>query len=85
MDHDVQEVLMLPEIKMIGNEITVTFSEEEQKRARLTIAGKLEHFQEIRDNFKTAAQRDDLDQIPLRLKKYEGYKEIEITTATRVV
>ena len=64
------------DIRVEGDEITVTFSEEEQKRARLTIAGKLEHFLEIRDNFKTAAQRDDLDQIPIRLKKYEEYKEI---------
>jgi len=73
------------EIRMEGDEIVVTFSEEEQRRARLTIAGKLEHFHEIRDNFRIAAQRDDQDQIPVRLKKYEGYKEIEITTATRAV
>ena len=52
------------------------FSEEEQQRARLTIAGKLEHVLEIGENFKTAAQRDDLDQIPVRLEKYEGYREI---------
>jgi multimeric flavodoxin WrbA len=60
-----------------GDEITVTFSEEEQKKARLTIAGKLEHYLEIRDNFRIAAARKDLDQIPERLKKYEGYREIE--------
>ena len=65
------------EIKVEGDEITVTFSDEEQKRARLTIAGKLEHFHEIRDNFKMAAGRDDPDQIPVRLRKYEGYKEIK--------
>ena len=65
------------EIKVEGDDISVTFSEEEQKRARLTVAGKLEHYVEIRDNFKIAAARKDLDQIPARLKKYEGYREIE--------
>ena len=55
----------------------MTFSEVEQKRARLTIAGKLEHFYEIGDNYKIAAERDDQDQIPERLMKYEGYKEIK--------
>lgn len=73
------------EIKVEGDDITVTFSEEEQKRARLTIAGKLEHFHEIGNNYKMSAGRDDLDQIPVRLKKYEGYKEIQNTTATRVL
>jgi hypothetical protein len=55
----------------------VTFSEEEQKKARLTVAGKMEHYHEIRDSFRIAAARKDLDQIPERLKKYEGYREIE--------
>jgi len=64
-------------IKVEGDKISVTFSEEEQKRARLTVAGKLEHYLEIRDNFRIAATRNDLDQIPERLKKYEGYREIE--------
>jgi len=64
------------EIKVEGDEITVAFSEEEQKRARLTIAGKLEHINEIRDNLRIAMGRKDLDQIPAKLKKYEGYKEI---------
>jgi flavone/flavonol reductase len=65
------------EIKVGGGDITVTFSEEEQKKARLTVAGKLEHYLEIRDNFRIAAARKDLDQIPERLKRYEGYREIE--------
>ena len=65
------------EIKVEGDDISVTFSEEEQKRARLTVAGKLEHYLEIRDNFRIAAARKDLNQIPERLKKYEGYREIE--------
>lgn len=34
-------------LKIDGDEITVTFDEEEQKRSRLTLAGKLEHFHEI--------------------------------------
>jgi multimeric flavodoxin WrbA len=65
------------EINVEGGKISVTFSEEEQKKARLTVAGKLEHYLEIRDNFKIAAARTDLDQIPERLKKYKGYREIE--------
>jgi uncharacterized Zn finger protein (UPF0148 family) len=65
------------EIKVESDEITVTFREEEQKRARLTIAGKMEHYHEIRDNFRIAAARKDLDLIPERLKKYEGYREIK--------
>jgi len=59
---------------------TMTFSEEEQKKARLTIAGKLEHYHEIRNNFKIAMARKDLDQIPGRLNKYEYYGEIEKET-----
>jgi len=73
------------EIKVEGDDISVTFSEEEQKRARLTVAGKLEHYVEIRDNFKIAAARKDLDQIPARLKKYEGYREIEKKDYCKVV
>ncbi len=65
------------EINVEGGKISVTFSEEEQKKARLTVAGKLEHYLEISDNFRIAAARKDLDQIPERLKKYEGYGEIE--------
>ncbi len=65
------------EIKVEGDEITVAFSGEEQKKARLTIAGKVEHYEEIRDNFRIAATRKDLDQIPGRLKRYEAYREIE--------
>jgi len=42
-----------------------------------TVAGKLEHYLEIRDNFRIAAARRDLNQIPERLKKYERYREIE--------
>jgi multimeric flavodoxin WrbA/uncharacterized Zn finger protein (UPF0148 family) len=65
------------EIRVKGDDISVAFSEEEQKRARLTVAGKVEHYLEIRDNFRIAAARKDLDQIPKRLKKYERYREIE--------
>ena len=68
------------EITVEGDEITVTFSEEEQKKARLTIAGKLKHYHEIRNNFRIAMARKDLDQIPGRLNKYEYYGEIEKET-----
>ena len=63
------------ELEVKGNEIVVTFSEEEKARSRLTIAGKLEHYLEIKDNFRIANSRTDLDQIPDKLKKYEGYRE----------
>lgn len=73
------------EIKVEGDDIFVTFSEEERKKARLTVAGKMEHYHEIRDNFRIAAARKDLDQIPERLKKYEGYREIEKEDYCKVV
>lgn len=62
------------EIKVDGDEITVTFSEEEQKRSRLTLAGKLEHWNELRENFKIFEQREDKDEIPKKLEKYKSYK-----------
>ena len=73
------------EIKVEGDDIFVTFSEEEQKKARLTVAGKVEHYHEIRDSFRIAAARKDLDQIPERLKKYEGYREIKKKDHCKVV
>jgi multimeric flavodoxin WrbA len=65
------------ECPVCGDEITVTFSEEEKKRSRLTIAGKREHFVELQENFKILMQRPDLDQIPKRVEKYKGYKEVK--------
>jgi len=65
------------EIKVDGDEITVTFPEEEQKRSRLTIAGKREHYVELQENFKIMRQKADLDQIPRRIEKYKGYREVK--------
>ena len=42
------------EIKVENGHIAVTFSEEEQKKSGLTVAGKLEHFLEVRENLKIA-------------------------------
>ena len=68
------------EIKVDGNEITVTFSEEEQKRSRLTLAGKMEHWVELRNNFPMIGQRIQKEgmELPKKLEKYKGYKEIQI-------
>jgi multimeric flavodoxin WrbA len=66
------------EIKVEGDKISVTFSEKEQKRSRLTLAGKLEHNDELRHNFGIFAQRQDKDQIPARLEKYKGYRELKM-------
>jgi len=62
---------------MAGGAITVTFSYEEQKKSRLTFAGKLEHFLEVRDNVRVGMARKDPEQISERLKKYEGYPEVQ--------
>jgi multimeric flavodoxin WrbA len=55
-----------------GDEITVTFSEEEQKRSRLTLAGKLEHWNELQDNFRIFMQRPDKDDIIEKSEKYRS-------------
>jgi multimeric flavodoxin WrbA/uncharacterized Zn finger protein (UPF0148 family) len=65
------------ELKVEGDEIIVTFSEEEQKRSRLTIAGKREHWVELNEDFKMSLQRPDRGQIPKRLEKYKGYREVK--------
>lgn len=65
-------------LKIDGDEITVTFDEEEQKRSRLTLAGKLEHFYEIGESYSMFMQREDKDEIPKRLEKYKSYKEITL-------
>jgi multimeric flavodoxin WrbA len=68
------------EMKVNGRGITVTFSEEEQKRSRLTLAGEMEHINEIDSNIKikqARMQREGKD-LPGKLEKYRGYKEIQI-------
>ncbi|MCZ7664242.1 MAG: flavodoxin family protein [Thermoleophilia bacterium] len=53
-----------------GGRITVTFNEEEQRRSRLALGGKKEHWDEVRAALGTFFQRPDLPQIPQRLEKY---------------
>ncbi len=64
------------EIKVEDGQVSVIFTEEEQKKSRLTIAGKLEHFNEVRENQIIAMARKDLAEIPAKLKQYEGYGEL---------
>jgi hypothetical protein len=58
--------------------ISVTFSEEEQKRSRLEMAGKLEHFYELRESFQILGQRMQKEgkDLPGLLEGYKGYGEI---------
>jgi multimeric flavodoxin WrbA len=68
------------EMKVNGQGITVSFSEEEQKRSRLTLAGKLEHVHEIDSNIKIKQARMEREgkDLPEKLEKYRGYKEIQM-------
>jgi multimeric flavodoxin WrbA len=65
-------------LKIDGDEITVTFSEEEQKRSRLTLTGKLEHWNELERNAAAFMQKSDIDEIPKRLEKYKSYKSYSL-------
>ena len=67
-------------IKVDGDKITVTFSAEEQKRSRLMLAGKLEHWVELRENFKMIGPVMERGgkELPKKLEKYKGYKEITL-------
>lgn len=70
------------EIIVEGDEITVTFSEEEQKSSWLTMAGKIAHCMELGEDFKIKVQRmqeGGKEEIAKRLEKYKGYKELKIT------
>ena len=60
-------------LRMDGDRIIVTFSEEEQKRSRLKLKWGQEHWVDIRDGLAVAMQRPDKDEIPKRLEKYESY------------
>ena len=68
------------EMKVDGQGITVTFSEEEQKRSRLTLAGEMEHVNEIDNNIKIKQARMEREgkDLPGKLEKYKGYKEIQM-------
>jgi multimeric flavodoxin WrbA len=66
-------------LKMEGDRITVTFTEEEKKNSRLGLPQKAEHFFEVGQNYGMFMQRTDKDEIPKRLAKYEGYKELKLS------
>ncbi len=82
------------ELRIDGGEISVTFSEEEQKRSRLGIHAKLEHWIELQDNFKliearmraegqtlpAGLGRYDSPSLRAKLEKFEGYREIKTGT-----
>ena len=53
-----------------GGRISVEFSEEEQKRSRVAMGGKQEHWDEVRGALGTFFQRPDIPEIPQRLAKY---------------
>ena len=75
------------ELKITNDQITVTFSEKEQKRARLTIAGKLEHWIEYHpanpeiayelqqtSSIPQSKEKQVMNEITKKLEKYKSYK-----------
>lgn len=65
-----------------GDRIKVTFSEEEKARSRLTMAGKYEHWVEIRDALGKFFARPDLPEIGERLGRYAA-QPIPVLTPDR--
>jgi multimeric flavodoxin WrbA/uncharacterized Zn finger protein (UPF0148 family) len=80
------------EIRVDGDEITVTFNEEEQKRSRLTLAGKLEHYREYfpetdwekkyelqqTSSIPKSMEKQLLDEIAKKKEKYKSYKSYSL-------
>ena len=75
------------ELKIENGEIKVTFSEEEQKRSRLTIAGKMEHWNEYHpadqekawdlkqtSTMPPSKQKQLKDEIKRKMAKYKADK-----------
>jgi multimeric flavodoxin WrbA len=62
-------------LTMNGDRITVTFSEEEQKRAFSTLVGHIEHFDELMAN-QPKMMAMDMNELAEKKKKYEGYREL---------
>ena len=60
-------------LKVEGDKISVHFGEEEKKRSRLYMAGKVEHWAELRTNMGMFMQRPDAYDIPKKVEKYESY------------
>lgn len=59
-------------LRVDGDEITVTFDEEELKKSHLTMEGRKEHYFEVRENVRLGQRFRD--EIPKRLEKYKSYK-----------
>ena len=64
-------------IEIKDGKITPFFSEEEQKKSRLTIEGKRIHFYEILDVFREFQKR--AGEVPEKIKKYEHYSPIVVS------
>ena len=64
-------------LAMDGDGITVTFTEEERKRAFSTIAGHIEHFDELMATMPKVMQMD-MKELAEKKKKYKGYRELTI-------
>ena len=58
-------------VKLDGGKVTVVFSEEEQKKSRLTIEGKRIHMREIMETRQELLPR--YGEIPAKMKKYTSY------------
>jgi len=63
-------------ISIENNEVKVTFSKEEQKRARDTLAGLTEHYLEIQGFVKAFMPKfeKNKDRIAAEMKKYESFE-----------
>lgn len=59
-------------IEVDGDNLTVVFSEEEQKKSHMTVEGKRLHGLEIREVAQALEPRKD--EIPEKVKKYQSYK-----------
>ena len=62
-------------ITVEGEKISVTFSDDEKKRAHQTLLGKQEHFEEVvlQNLMGTFMKRPDKDDIPALKEKYKAY------------
>jgi hypothetical protein len=63
-------------LKTEGDQIIVTFSKEDQKGPRLTLAGLKEYRDELRNNVAIFKRRPDKDELPKRVARYKS-KEYE--------
>jgi hypothetical protein len=75
------------ELKIKNGEITVTFSEKEQRKSRLTLAGSLEHWDEYHpanqeiayesqqtSTIPQSQEKQLMNEIAKKLEKYKSYK-----------